>query len=169
MKKILPALLFFCSGVSAADIHFICNAKVFSTVNGMDKYEKSGKLDIYIKGDLVQITAPIIQPLTIYLKPTTDQWGIDHKISYDYSMPASYSDQSWDVGNILKDRRGIDPQKWWESDARFSLDKRYGQLRFRQYIFAGGSYFIQNVEGTCKDANKAGADSKWNFLEYFRF
>lgn len=175
MKKlILSPIIFFSllgawSSASAADIHFACNARSFNTVNGMDKYEKEGKIDIYIRGNVINITGFIIQPYSVYLKSTTDEWGLDHKISYDYGMPIDYSDGSWDVGNIVVDRREKNPIKWWETVTSFSLDKRYGQLRFRQHMFNSGFRATQNLEGACKEVGKESLNSKLSFLDFFRF
>ena len=151
MKKIFLTLLFIYSTVSAADTHFTCNAKSFNTTNGMDKYEEKGKLEINIQGNLIKITGFIIQPITVYLKPTTDEWGLEHKMSYNYSMPFDSYDGLWDVGNTMQDHRDKDYRKWWESATSFSLDKRYDQLRYRQHQFIGGGHFIQNLDGICKE------------------
>jgi len=175
MNKLIPTLaILFCtlgagSSAFAADIHFTCNARSFNTVNGMDKYEKEGKIDVYIRGNVINITGAIIQPYSVYLKAATDEWGLDHKISYDYSMPIDYSDGSWDVGNIVVDHREQNPIKWWETVTSFSLDKRYGQLRLRQHMFNSGFRATQNLEGTCKDSSKESANSKWNLFKYFPF
>jgi len=163
MKKLLPSLaIFFCmlgvwSSASAADIHFICNVTQLNTSNVMDKFEQKGKLDIYIQGNVINISGVnrfIPQPKFVYLKPAADQWGLEHKVSYNYSMPESFYDELWDVGNTMQDHREADSRLWWESATSFSLDQKYGKLRFREHIFAGSLHAIQNLEGTCKDANK---------------
>lgn len=178
MKKLILSLpIFFSllgawSSVSAADIHFTCNVTMLNTSNVMGKLEEKGKLDIYIRGNLINISGVspgFIQPKAVYLQPATDQWGLEHKISYNYSMPAVFYDELWDVGNTVVDHREQNPVKWWESATSFSLDQKYGRLRFREHIFSGSLHAIQNLEGTCKDVNKESPNSMRNFLDFFRF
>ena len=172
MKTIFLSLLFFCSAASAADIHFICNVTMMNTSNATDKFEEKGKIDIYIRGNLINISGVsqgYMQPKVVYLKPATDKWGLEHKISYNYSMPESFYDELWDVGNTMQDHSDKDSRIWWESATSFSLDQKYGMLRFREHIFVGNLHTIQNLEGTCKDVDKESLYPKRNFLDFFRF
>lgn len=178
MKKLILSLpIFFSllgawSSASAADIHFICNVKVFNTSDVTGQYAGNGKADVYIQGDLIKITGNSgysMQHITIYLKDTVDEWGIEHQVTYNYNMPASFSGhRSWDIGNMSKNHRGGNPYKWMKTATSFSLDEARGELRYRNHMFTMG-HFIQNLEGTCKDVNKESPNSMRNFLDFFRF